>query len=91
MSRAACVIRASVTPLAYTAAGVYYVCLYDVVSGVFDVVGSIATLVYPEIMLRSQVLAPPSHSRAVLARLALLASPALAVLHPPAAVDLQTR
>eukprot|EP00802_Teleaulax_amphioxeia_P026601 Tamp_27715.p1 GENE.Tamp_27715~~Tamp_27715.p1 ORF type:complete len:235 (+),score=35.81 Tamp_27715:19-723(+) len=34
--------------------GVYSVCLYDVVSGVFDVVGSIATLVYPEIMLRSQ-------------------------------------
>lgn len=35
--------------------GVYCVCLYDTVSGVFDVVGSVTTLMYPEIMLRSQV------------------------------------
>ena len=43
--------------------GVYCVCLYDTVSGVFDIVGSVTTLMYPEIMLRSQV-APPTPSLA---------------------------
>jgi hypothetical protein len=47
--------------------GVYCVCLYDTVSGVFDVVGSVTTLMYPEIMLRSQV-APPTPEPCVLCR-----------------------
>lgn len=35
--------------------GVYCVCLYDVVSSIFDIVGTVLSMMYPEIMLRSQV------------------------------------
>merc|ERR1712216_90113 len=34
--------------------GVYCICLYDCVSAIFDICGNLATLAYPEIMLRSQ-------------------------------------
>jgi hypothetical protein len=36
-------------------AGVYCLCLYDVISAVFDIAGTIANMLYPDIMLRSQV------------------------------------